>query len=183
MIRRVRGVAVTGIEATLVALASRLDATRLEVACEDARRRRLTSVSALRAYLDRHGRSGRAGSAPLGRLLRELDPKHPSRSKLEVLTRRLLVANGLGNFTREFPLEWRGRRYYFDFAFEPSRLIVETNGRRFHDDPIDYEYDQEKWSVPARYGYRVVFATWSKVNNTPHALCSEIRTALASSAA
>ena len=74
----------------------------------------------------------------------------------EALMIRRVVANGLGNFTREFPLEWRGRRYYFDFAFEPSRLIVETNGRRFHDDPIDYEYDQEKWRVPARYGYRIV---------------------------
>jgi very-short-patch-repair endonuclease len=179
MIRQVRGFPVTGVEATLVALASRLDATQLEVACEDARRRRLTTVPAMRAYLDRHGRSGRSGSAALKQLLCDLDPEHPSRSKLEVLTRRLLAANGLGGFTRELRLEWNGRAYYFDFAYEPYRLIVETNGRRFHDDPNDYEYDQEKWSVPARYGYRIVFATWSKVNDAPQKLCGEIRAALA----
>ena len=102
-----------------MALAHELDDTALEVACEDARRRRLTSIPALYAYLDRFGVSGRPGVAALRRLLTELDPKHPSRSTLEVLTRRLLVAHGITGFTREFPLAWNGRTYSFDFAFEP----------------------------------------------------------------
>ncbi|MGQ0825487.1 MAG: hypothetical protein ACT4OX_10760 [Actinomycetota bacterium] len=61
MVRYPRGLRVTGIEPTLVALASILDGEAFEIACEDARRRRLTSVPALRAYssvLD-----GRAGAA------------------------------------------------------------------------------------------------------------------------
>src|SRR4051794_26080213 len=63
-----------------------------------------------------------------GALLGELDPKHPSRSTLEVLTRRLLVAHGITEFTREFPLAWMGRSSLFDFAFERQRTILETNG-------------------------------------------------------
>ena len=54
--------------------------------------------------------------------------------------------------------EWQGRTYWFDFAFPGARTILETNGRRWHDDPSDYEHDQEKWSVPGRHGYRLVFA-------------------------
>ena len=155
-------------------LAHELDEEALEIACEDARRRRLTSVPALRAYLDRYGRRGRPGVAALRRLLDQLDPEHPARSTLEVLTRRLLVAHGITDFVREFPLDWNGRAYHFDFAFETDRTILETNGRRWHDDPADYEDDQEKWSVPGRHGYRLVFATWDKVTRRPAALVAEL---------
>jgi very-short-patch-repair endonuclease len=178
-LRRHREVLVTGVEPTLVALAASLDAEAFEIACEDARRRGLTSVSALRSYLTRFAAAGRPGVAPLRHLLDELDPRHASRSALEVKTRRLLVANGFRDFVRELPLQWNGRTYLFDFGFEHRRTILETNGRRWHDDPGDYEHDNEKWSVPGRHGYRVVFATWDKVTRRPTELLSELATTLA----
>jgi len=61
MLRTHNDVRVTGPEATLVRLAALLSEEAFELACEDARRRRLTSVPALRAYLERFGRSGRTG--------------------------------------------------------------------------------------------------------------------------
>jgi very-short-patch-repair endonuclease len=67
-----------------------------------------------------------------------------------------------------------GRTYYYDFAFEQSRTILETNGRRWHDDPKDYERDNEKWSLPGRHGYRIVFATWEKVTKNPELLLDEL---------
>jgi hypothetical protein len=170
---------VTGPEATLVRLAHLLDDESFEVACEDARRRRLTSVPALRAYLDGHSRPGQRGAATLRTLLRALDPVHPSRSTLEVKTRRLLIASGLSDFVREHTLEWNGRRYAFDFAFLAQRTILETNGRRRHDDATDYEHDNEKFSVPGRHGCKLVLATWGKVTKRPDALVDEIRTTLA----
>ncbi len=179
MVRRVRGFPVTGIESTLVALAGDLDPEAFEIACEDARRRRLTSVPALRAYLERFGRAGRPGVGVLRALLRELDPHPAARSTLEVKTRRLLVANGFTDFVREFPLVWDGRTYRFDFAFVSRRTILETNGRRWHDDPADYETDNEKWSVPGRHAYRIVFATWAKVTRHPQELLNELETTLA----
>ena len=69
--------------------------------------------------------------------------------------------------------------YLFDFAFEQPRLILETNGRRWHDDAADYEHDNEKWSVPGRLGYRIVFATWDKVDRHPDRLVRELMTSLA----
>ena len=62
-----------------------------------------------------------------------------ARSTLEVKTRRLPVASGFTDFVREFPLAWNGRSFRYDFCFPRSRTILETNGRRWHDDPADYE--------------------------------------------
>jgi hypothetical protein len=59
------------------------------------------------------------------------------------------------------------------------RTILETNGRRWHDDPTDYELDNKKWSVPGRHGYRIVFATWEKVTRRPEHLLSELVATLA----
>jgi very-short-patch-repair endonuclease len=176
-LRRWREVLVTGVEPTLVALANALDDEAFEIACEDARRRRLTSVPALRSYLARY--PGRPGVTPLRALLDELDPVHASRSTLEVKTRRLLVQNGFTDFVREYPLDWQGRTYRFDFVFRAERTILETNGRRWHDDARDYEHDNEKWSVPARHGYRIVFATWEKVARQPALLLAELASTLA----
>jgi very-short-patch-repair endonuclease len=170
------GLRVTGPEATIVALGAVLTSESHEVACEDARRRGLTSVTALQRYLTDH--QGRRGAGVTRALLDELDPVHPSRSTLEVKTRRLLVGHGIRDFVREFPLDSNGRTYYFDFAFQRERVILETNGRRWHDDPNDYEDDNEKWSVPARYGYRIVFATWNEVTCEPMRFIGEVRTAL-----
>ena len=178
MVRQVRGLPTTGIECTLLQLAATLDVEAFEVACEDARRRRLTSVPALRAYLERFGKSGRDGVVKMRALLDELDPVHPARSTLEVKTRRLLVAAGITNFVREFPLEWAGRTYLFDFAFEREQVILETNGRRWHDDAADYEWNNDKWSVPGHHGYRIVFATWAKVTRRPQRLVAELKNLL-----
>jgi very-short-patch-repair endonuclease len=174
MIRNVGGIPVTGVEATLVALAHLLDAEALEIACEDARRRRLTSVAALRSYLNRFGTNGRKGVAVLRRLVDQLDPRHSANSTLEVMARRLLVSHGITGFVREFPLAWNGRTYRFDFAFPHAMTILETNGRRWHDDATDYEYDNDKWSVPGRHGYRLVLATWNKVTRAPDELLEEL---------
>jgi len=179
MVRRVRGLPVTGIECTLVALAHVLGGEAFEIACEDARRRRLTSVPALRSYLDRFAIRGRPGVAATRRLLAHLDPEHPANSALEVKTRRLLVAQGITDFVREFPLQWNGRTYRFDFAFPAARTVLETNGRRWHDDARDYEYDNEKWSVPGRHGYRLVLATWEKVTRAPDDLLHELTATMA----
>ncbi len=112
-------------------------------------------------------------------LLADLDPVHPARSVLEVKTRRLLVANGITDFVREFPLEWQGRTYRYDFAFPDAKTILETNGRRWHDDAADYEHDHEKWSIPGRHGYRIVLATWDKVTRHPQELLRELASTLA----
>jgi hypothetical protein len=50
-----------------------------------------------------------------------------------------------------------------------------SGGRRWHDDPADYEGDNEKWGVPGRHGYTIVFATWAKVTRHSDEFLREIR--------
>ena len=83
---------------------------------------------------------------------------------------------------RTLPLAAGDRRFLYDFAFLSERVILEVNGRRWHDDAADFERDQEKWSVPARHSFRLVFATWESVTRHPDRLIAELRTALARTA-
>ena len=46
------------------------------------------------------------------------------------------------------PLSWKGRTYRFDFAFPSQLTILETNGRRWHEDPVDYEDDNGNGAFP-----------------------------------
>ncbi|HEY1739105.1 MAG TPA: type IV toxin-antitoxin system AbiEi family antitoxin domain-containing protein [Acidimicrobiia bacterium] len=177
--QRRNGLPVTSVAATLLMLAAEVGTATLEDAFESARRQRLVTTSSTRRYLDVHARQGVRGAKALRTLVDAVDPHAPSRSKLEVLTRQLLEAHGLSGFVREYPMSWNGRRYLFDFAFPAQRVILETNGRRWHDDPSDYERDNEKWSVPGRLGWRIVFATWDKVLRSPEELLAELRAALA----
>jgi len=148
LVRRVGGFPVTGVEPTLLVLGAGSKDRLLEIAFEDARRRRVASTASVRAFLDEHGAPGRPGVAALHRILGSVDPIQPARSVLEVKTRRLLVAHGFTDFVREFPLAWNGRTYRFDFAFDRNRTILETNGRRGHDEPTDYEWDNESGACP-----------------------------------
>jgi len=94
MVRMHSGLPITGVEATLVALAHALDGEALEIACEDARRRGLTGVPQLRAYLAKFGSqrtpgtrgdtraARRARSAtPLAIDARGQDPPAPRRAR------------------------------------------------------------------------------------------------------
>lgn len=182
MVRTYNGVRVVGVEACLVQLAAALHGDdgdeALEIACEDARRRRLTGMPALRKYLDVHGGRGRDGVARLRALLDELDPKHPSRSTLEVKTRRLLAASGLPKFEREVPLTWRGTTRYFDFGRPDDKLVLECNSKRWHDDPADYVDYNDKASIPGKLGWTIIFITWDEVMKRPDKLVADIRAAL-----
>jgi hypothetical protein len=86
----------------------------------------------------------------------------------------------LTDFVREYPIDDDSERVRFDFTFIHARVILETNGKRWHDDPADDRRDLRKWSIPARHGFRLVFATWSDVNDRPERFVADLRAALTS---
>ena len=94
-------------------------------------------------------------------------------------TRRLLVAHGLDRL-RSASSRSSGRAVpsASTSRFVRQATILETNGRRWHDDPPDYECDNDKWSVPGRHGFRIVLATWPKVTEHPADLLAELRATL-----
>lgn len=64
-------------------------------------------------------------------------------------------------------------------VLDAEALETACEDARRHDDAADYEGDNEKWSVPGRLGYRIVFATWAKVDRHPDLLVRELTTSLA----
>ncbi len=65
-------------------------------------------------------------------------------------------------------------------GIEATLLRLAHLGRRWDHDATDYRRDQRKWSIPARHGFRLVFATWSDVAEHPGCLVASLRAALMS---
>jgi hypothetical protein len=91
----------------------------------------------------------------------------------------LLVASGLSDFLREHTLsDENSRRFRYAFTFLGPRVILETNGKRRHDDAADFQHDQHKWSVPTHHGFRLVLATWRDVTERSDHLIARLRSML-----
>jgi very-short-patch-repair endonuclease len=67
-----------------------------------------------------------------------------------------------------------GTWYRVDFAWPELRLILECDGRRYH----DFESDRERWSALAGDGWRIIYATWRDVCRSPEAFVERVQTAL-----
>jgi hypothetical protein len=91
---RCNGIAMTTVTRTIIDLAAVLDARSLELAMEDAFRRRLSAPAAIDKRLETLGGRGRSGYATLARLLDERDGNRLTGSAAEVRLERLLVRHG-----------------------------------------------------------------------------------------
>jgi very-short-patch-repair endonuclease len=113
------------------------------------------------------GASERRGpkTARLRRLLALMDPD--SGSVLESMLRFLLVTNGLhpvSQFTVHRGKQVVGR---FDFCFEAARLIVECDGRRWHDPEDVRRKDRHRDNALQRLGWRILRFDWNEVRSSP----------------
>jgi very-short-patch-repair endonuclease len=62
-----------------------------------------------------------------------------------------------------------------DFLWPRHRLVVETDGRSFHDDPLAFERDRKRDRDLQLNGYRVVRFTHRHIEEEPDAVISAIR--------
>jgi very-short-patch-repair endonuclease len=68
-----------------------------------------------------------------------------------------------------------GKRIEVDFLWLGSRLIVETDGRGFHDNPVAFERDRIRDRALHLAGYRVVRFTHEQIGREPDAVVAAIR--------
>ena len=110
------------------------------------------------------------------RALRACDPE--SGSVLESVLRVHLCEAGLDGFATQVVLrDARGRRILrADFVFTTARLVVETDGARWHADPAR---DRRTDNRLAAAGWRVLRFTWDEVVHDPAAVLAGVRAALA----
>ena len=164
----VDGIPVTSVPRTLLDLAEVVRPRALERAFEEAERLRLLDVRAVERLLDKS--TGRRGQRPLRALLREYREPPPTRSELERAFLDLCRAHGL-------PLpevNVRIGKYEVDMLWREQKLIVELDGRAFHDTGRTFERDRVR-DAELQLEYRVVRITYRRLNREPAVVAETIR--------
>jgi hypothetical protein len=165
-----RGIPVTTVARTLVDLAAVLNERQLSYALNSASIKKLVDTDDLRRVMLESG--GRKG---IGNLRKLLARHHPltvlTRSELEARFLALLRISGfpepLVNVTIAF--------CEVDFYWPRYELVVELDGRQFHDTAIAFEEDRERTARLEMSGRRVLRLTWDMVVNQPAVTTAKLR--------
>jgi very-short-patch-repair endonuclease len=92
-----------------------------------------------------------------------------SESVLESLLRVLLEDHGLRPPHAQYVVRDERRRFVAraDFAYPRERLLVEADGRAWHDAPDRRDDDRRKANAFERLGWRLLRFTWADVVHRP----------------
>ena len=168
-----QGIAVTSVSRTLLDLAGVLTPTRLERAVERSLALRLFDLRAVEAVLAANPR--RPGATALAQIVAEIHHE-PSltRRELEALMLDLCDAHGIER--PEVNVLIDGMEV--DFVWRAQRLIVETDGREFHETPTAFQRDRERDERLTVLGYRVVRFTYRRLVGEPAGVAATLRALL-----
>jgi len=86
----------------------------------------------------------------------------PTRSELEDVVLDLVLVAGLGPPDVNVAMILDGRRVVPDFRWPDRRLIVEADGRIWHDNKLAREDDADRQALLEMHGERVVRVTWEQ---------------------
>lgn len=153
--------------------------------------RAVTERAAVDGILDLHGideilaARRRRGARLLRRILREWQPRetvqsqrkrHPDlRSELEARLLMLLTRADLPAPRCNRPLQAGGKRFVVDFLWPEQRVVVETDGRRFHGHAAAFERDRFRDRTLQAAGYRVVRITYAQIEREAELVAATIR--------
>jgi very-short-patch-repair endonuclease len=161
----IEGIPCTRAARTIIDLASALEEHQLELALEDALRRRLVNVPWLYRRLRALGTTGRRGSRSLARFLSlRKSGEALTDSALEARVFQTLRKAGLPRPERQFMITTKEEFIaQVDFAYPKQRLIIEADGYRYHQDLQTWTHDRDRLSKLAADGWRVMHARWKDV--------------------
>jgi very-short-patch-repair endonuclease len=172
------GIPVTGVERTLLDLAAVVTPQRAGLALDDALRRDLTTLDALRVALPT--RRGRAGSAILRQLLDARDERDAVlESRLESSLLRLLRDHHLPLPIPQHRVTLAGELVArLDFAYPSHRLAIEADGYRWHGGRERWRKDVRRENRLKLMGWTLLRFSWEDVHDQPEAVAGSIRAAL-----
>jgi very-short-patch-repair endonuclease len=171
---RRNGVPLTSPARTLVDCAANLDGPGIDKLIEGASVAGLLDVSAIDRVLD----GPRRRNAKL--LLRRLEPWRryrrgiKIRSRMEAKLLPLLTEAALPIPQTNAKLRLGGKVYEVDFLWREQKLVVETDGGRFHDNPSAGERDSDRNHALADAGYRLPRLGWEDLRDRPEPTMREI---------
>jgi very-short-patch-repair endonuclease len=100
-------------------------------------------------------------------------------SPAERRAHRLLREEGISGWEGNYPILIRGTAYYMDIAFPKAKLVVEIDGREFHEGPEAFEQDRLRQNDLVNAGWRILRFTPRMLKERPGMVLAVIRTALA----
>lgn len=168
-----RGIRLTSPERTLLDLGRSVPDAVLESALDDALCRRMTTPDRLRNYLGDRGARGRAGTARLKRLTKDLLDA-PGTDVFERLLFKTLKHEGLPTPVAQHRVVAGGRTFYLDFAYPAARVGIEAHSYRFHSERSAWEKDQVRHSLLTAEGWTIVYVTWRRLRDHAHDVTTEI---------
>ncbi len=164
---------------TLVDLGAVVGEATLELALEDALRRRLTTIARLDWRLEELCAKGRGGCGRLRRLLEARRSERVTESGLETKLARLLRKGRLPAPTRQYEIFDRKRLVARgDFAYPGAKLIVEAHSYKHHSGRASWYRDIERDRRLGRLGWQVMYVTDEDLRRRPEKVIAEIRDAL-----
>lgn len=170
----VRGIPCTTVARTLLDIAASEPVWNLRRAVAEAEVRRILDLSAAREAIDRS--RGRRGVARFRALLNELHPATTrTRSELERRFLAMCRRGGLPAPEVNVTLATGRSRLEVDFVWRDARLVVETDGHRYHDTASARERDRIREHQLQLAGWRVSRCTWAQVVHRPRDLVATLR--------
>jgi very-short-patch-repair endonuclease len=144
-------------------------------AIDRALRTRSTTVALMRMALAMT--AGRTGNRVRRQLL--LDSRDEPWSEAERQVHRLLRAAKITEWQANQPVRLGGVTVYPDVCFRRLRLVVEIDGREFHNDPEVFESDRHRQNLLVLHGWRVLRVTWQMIQQEPDRVIAMVREAMA----
>ncbi len=177
-VARRHGIPVTSVARTLCDLTACCWPNQVGRALDDALRRKLVSLTRMRAVFDDLATRGRRRSTVMRTLLAERGPQfHPGGSDPEVRMIRTLVAAGLPQPVQQYRVRIAGKTYRLDGAYPDYRVGFEYEGFEFHIGRSAFDDRYERDRLLKRAGWLIVYVT---SRTTDDQLVRDARAALAS---
>jgi very-short-patch-repair endonuclease len=120
----------------------------------------------------------RRGEKKLNRILeswRRYSPRVRVRSRMEAKMLPLLTHHSLPIPECNQKLRIGNQTFEVDFLWRKQKVVVETDGGRFHSNPEAQARDSHRNRALARAGYRVPRIGWDELRDDPERVMAEIR--------
>jgi very-short-patch-repair endonuclease len=174
---RIRGLATTTLERTIVDLAATVSPRHLEFVVDDLLASGRSGVADLCAVLDSVARRGKPGVGSMRAILDDRSAGDENRSRLERAGLALLAEGGFTGYQCEYPMPWAQRRR-FDIAFPTHLVAIEWDSIRWHTQKRAFQMDRERDRLAIEHGWRVLRFTWLDLRDDPNGTIDSIRAVL-----
>jgi very-short-patch-repair endonuclease len=173
-----RGIPVTTVPRTLLDLAAIAPNPVVARTFREGQIRGLVTVDGLAALLDRHPK--RRGNAAVRAVLADAGfGTGITRSELEARFTRFLRRHSFPPPRRNVRLQVGGISLEADCVWPESQLVVELDGRAFHDTATGFEQDRARDRALAAHGWTVIRVTWKQLQRDELQLARDLHTLLA----